>query len=343
MEHGLVTVVLPIYNVEKYLDRCINSVVNQTYVNLEILLIDDGSPDNCPKMCDDWAKRDSRIRVIHKENAGLGMARNTGIDNATGEYICFFDSDDYIAEDAVKKAYSAAKENDADTVLFGFGCVGNDNEIYKNIVPNTDKDFFGGDEVQNYVLPNLISSNSGTGKPANLWMSAWACMYSMSLIEKTNWRFVSEREYISEDVYSLLNLYANVNRVAIVPESLYFYCDNDSSLTHKYRKDRYAKNKFCYHACIKTCDDLGYCPEVKKRLAFQYTSNIIGTLKLLVSSNCGKNDKMNMIREIVCDNDFQNVIHRMDLDGQSLPIRILFSAMRKKMCKTVYFLIKAKA
>ena len=105
MIQGLVSVVLPIYNVEKYLDRCIESVVGQTYKNLEIILVDDESPDGCPKKCEDWAKRDKRIKVIHKENAGLGYARNTGIENATGEYICFFDSDDYVEKDTIEKAY----------------------------------------------------------------------------------------------------------------------------------------------------------------------------------------------------------------------------------------------
>ena len=112
MKEGLVTVIVPIYKVEKYLDRCVESIVNQTYRNLEIILVDDGSPDHCPQMCDEWAKKDTRIKVIHKENRGQGLARNTGIDNASGEYICFFDSDDYIAADAIELAYEMAhKEN----------------------------------------------------------------------------------------------------------------------------------------------------------------------------------------------------------------------------------------
>ncbi|MDO4378753.1 MAG: glycosyltransferase family 2 protein [Erysipelotrichia bacterium] len=96
MSNYKISVIIPVYKVEKYLDRCIESVVGQTYKNLEIILIDDGSPDNCPKMCDDWAKKDNRIRVIHKENEGVSSARNYGIDIATGEYISFVDSDDII-------------------------------------------------------------------------------------------------------------------------------------------------------------------------------------------------------------------------------------------------------
>ena len=98
-----VSIVVPVYNVEKYLDRCIESIVNQTYKNLEIILVDDGSTDSCPQMCDEWGLKDSRIKVVHKENAGLGMARNTGIDNALGEYIFFFGSDDYVDVTTVEK------------------------------------------------------------------------------------------------------------------------------------------------------------------------------------------------------------------------------------------------
>lgn len=92
----LISVIVPIYNVEKYLVRCVDSIVNQTYKNLEIILVDDGSPDRCPQMCDDYAEKDSRIKVVHKKNGGLSDARNAGMAVATGEYISFIDSDDWI-------------------------------------------------------------------------------------------------------------------------------------------------------------------------------------------------------------------------------------------------------
>ena len=95
----LISVIVPVYNVEEYLDRCIESIVNQTYKNLEILLIDDGSTDNSYNICDKWAKKDNRIKVVHKENGGVSSARNVGLDVATGDYIGFVDSDDYISID----------------------------------------------------------------------------------------------------------------------------------------------------------------------------------------------------------------------------------------------------
>ena len=99
MNLPLISVIVPVYKVEKYLDRCVQSIVDQTYKNLEIILVDDGSPDNCPAMCDAWAEKDHRIKVIHQQNAGGGAARNAALDIAQGDLIAFADSDDYLAPD----------------------------------------------------------------------------------------------------------------------------------------------------------------------------------------------------------------------------------------------------
>ena len=109
-----ISVIVPVYKVEKYLDKCVESIVNQTYKNLEIILVDDGSPDNCPAMCDEWAEKDERIRVIHKENGGLADARNAGMDIATGDYIGFVDSDDWIEPNMYEVLLKNALKYDAD-------------------------------------------------------------------------------------------------------------------------------------------------------------------------------------------------------------------------------------
>ena len=110
----LITIVVPVYKVEQYLDKCVNSIINQTYKNLEIILVDDGSPDNCGKMCDEYAKNDNRIVVIHKENGGLSDARNAGIEIAKGKYISFIDSDDYVTEDYVEFLYALISNNNVE-------------------------------------------------------------------------------------------------------------------------------------------------------------------------------------------------------------------------------------
>lgn len=110
MEQPLISIIVPVYKVEPYLDKCISSIVNQTYKNLEIILVDDGSPDNCPTICDAWAKKDRRIRVIHQKNQGGGAARNAGLDLASGSLIAFVDSDDYIAPDMYAHLYELLEQ-----------------------------------------------------------------------------------------------------------------------------------------------------------------------------------------------------------------------------------------
>lgn len=112
--NDLISIIVPVYKVEEYLDKCIESIVNQTYTNLEIILVDDGSPDNCPKMCDKWAEKDNRIKVIHKENGGLSDARNAGLSVATGDFIAFVDSDDYIESDMYEKLLSVIINTSSD-------------------------------------------------------------------------------------------------------------------------------------------------------------------------------------------------------------------------------------
>lgn len=342
MEAGLVSVVLPIYNVEKYLDRCINSVVNQTYKDLEIILIDDGSPDGCPERCDDWAKKDKRIRVIHRNNAGLGYARNTGIENASGEYICFFDSDDYIVRDTIEKAYSVAKKNNSDMVLFGHYDVNAQGKTVRTYIPETEKESYTDYEVQEILLPDLVSDNPATGKSTNLWLSACFCMYSMRLILESNWRFVSERDIISEDVYSLLRLYKDVKRVTIIPEAFYYYCENGMSLTHTYKVDRFDKIKCFYNACINTCDELGYSNNVKERLAYPFISNTIAAMKMIITADQREREKKKALKEVIDDEDLQKVLHKIPLKKEKIFRRLLLDLIKNKVYIVCYFLIAIK-
>lgn len=308
MQTGLVSVVLPIYNVEKYLDRCLNSVVNQTYQNLEIILVDDQSPDNCPQLCEQWAQKDSRIKVVHKENAGLGMARNTGIENATGEYICFFDSDDYIEPDTVEKCYTMATQTQADVVSYGFYNVDSKGSVVSAHIPCCEKTIFSGNEILEEFLPDLLAADPQTGKAAELWLSACGALYSLELIRKTGWRFVSEREIISEDVYSLMEFYSHVKKAAVIKEAFYYYCENGSSLTHTYRPDRYGKLCHFYRVCMELCDKLGYSQRIRRRLDRVTLSYVIAALKQEASAPRPLKDRAAAVRQMVKDSVMQQAV-----------------------------------
>lgn len=338
MRSGVVSVVLPIYGVEKYLDRCITSIVNQTYSNLEIILVDDGSRDNCPQMCDAWAEKDSRIKVVHKANAGLGMARNTGIENATGEYICFFDSDDYVALDTVEKAYALAKRESSDLVAFGLSIVDRNGTVVKTYIPQTDKVTYTGDEVQNVFLPDLIATKKNSVH-RNLWMSSCVCLYSMALIDRSDWRFASEREIISEDVFSLLCLYKYVAKVSVLCESLYYYCENEASLTRTYREDRFEKICHFYETSVNKARELGYNQEVITRLQEPFLSFSIAAMKQLVQSNQPEKVKRQAIKTIV-----RNVHWRKFrwMDERGLKKNIFCWTLRKQTGYICYLLLKLK-
>ena len=132
MKNDLISIIIPVYKVEKYLEKCIESVLKQTYTNLQIILVDDGSPDNCGKICDEYAKKDSRIEVIHKINGGLSDARNVGINRANGRYIGFVDSDDYIKEDMYEKLINLIKEYNADVSICNLYDVFDGKEYVRN-------------------------------------------------------------------------------------------------------------------------------------------------------------------------------------------------------------------
>ena len=342
MQKGLVSVVIPIYNVEKYLNQCIESVVNQTYRNIEILLIDDGSLDGCPQICDEWAKKDSRIKVVHKENAGLGMARNTGIDNAVGEYICFFDSDDFISLNTIEKAYATATEQKVDVVVFGMTTTNSEGVVLNQTVPpNTCLKYENTAVIETflpeYIAPNYIRNG------VRFYMSACLALYSMELIKRSGWRFVSERDIISEDVYSLLALFKHVNRVAVLPEALYFYRTNTQSLSRRYQKGRYEKVRHFYLKSAKLCKTLEYGENIINRITQVYFSFTLAAMKQESVASLSLKERRKNLKSIIKDDVLQCALQKYKKEKTNLAQKILFFAIRKKLYNITFGLLWGKA
>lgn len=339
MNTGIVTVVIPVYNVEKYLDRCIQSVVNQTYEHLEIILVDDGSPDNCPQMCDDWAKRDKRIKVVHKKNAGLGMARNTGIEHATGEYICFFDSDDYIELDAIEACVQLAQKERVDIVAFGNDRITQKGAVLSKRIPNPPRKVFSGEEVRKNLLPKTLSYDPKTGENWHLSLSGCFALFSVSLIETHHWRFVSEREIICEDFYSVLQLYAKAEKVAIIDRVFYHYTVNVCSLSHTYREDRYERIADFYKKLLSLCDELGATEFVAVEAAATFAGLSIGCFKQIVASKEKLSQKLTKIEKIVNDSCLQAVLEEYDFSGDDFGKKVFWDAIRKKKTGICYAVV----
>ena len=234
----LISVIVPVYKVEAYLENCLNSVCAQTYRNLEIILVDDGSPDNCGAICEEYAKRDNRIQVIHKQNAGLGMARNSGLEVATGKYVVFVDSDDWMDTDMVEKLVSAAQEQSADMVICGYHMVPQNGASTERPVCKTLERYEGSEQIVQEILAPIIGPKWVNGVEDVQEMCVWTNLYSMDIIRKYNLRFVTEREYLSEDFFFNISYITKTKTIVRIPEQLYSYRFNDTSLSNTFRANR---------------------------------------------------------------------------------------------------------
>lgn len=236
-----VSVIVPCYNVEAFLDRCMNSLLNQTLRDIEIILIDDESPDGVPFMCEEYTKKDKRVRTIHKKNGGLGYARNTGLDVAVGEYVAFVDSDDYLEQNALEKMYANAKISDADAVFSGFYTENVDGSWNKHV------EFSCAELLQDKKLVDfklgMIATPPYVKKERYYWVSVWHAIYSREVLQNYGIRFVSERDYAAEDLPFQVQFLNLANRIICLPDCFYHYCLNKSSLTHSYSIDKFFKLK----------------------------------------------------------------------------------------------------
>lgn len=238
-----VSIIVPVYNVEKYLNRCVKSLQNQTLTDIEIILVDDESPDNCPYLCDQYALIDQRIKVVHKKNGGLGMACNSGISAATGEYVAFCDSDDWVDETMYQIMYDTAQEHLAEIVYTGLKRVSNDGEITSLNHFQEKRIFRGKNEIEGLML-DMISSEVSDPIERHIQMSAKCVLYKRDLLCDYNIRFESERAIISEDLFFNLDNMINAQCIIVLPNVFYNYYINEQSLTSKVRLDRFEKNLY---------------------------------------------------------------------------------------------------
>jgi len=216
----LISIIVPVYNVEKYIHQCVDSIINQTYKNIEIILVDDGSPDNCGKICDEYAEKDSRIKVIHKENGGLSDARNHGIDAANGEWLMFVDSDDYILPDMAGKLLCVAKENNVRMAVCGVILFDDEKEYVPSHL-TVDKGVYSAEDIFANNIPTSF-------------VVAWNKIYDKHLFDE--YRF--EKGRIHEDEIAAHHLIGQCDRVAVTEEKFYRYRQVAGSITKVFNYKR---------------------------------------------------------------------------------------------------------
>jgi len=239
-----ISVIVPVYNVKRYLARCIESVLRQTMADFELILVDDGSTDGSGAMCDTYVQ-DERVRVLHQENRGLGLARNAGLERAQGEYVCFIDSDDYAGPELLEHLVTAARRHQADVVIGGWTDVSADGRERRRSRPEA---LFAAEEERRACILGCVAAPPESREEVLWSVSAWAKLYRRDVIERHGLRFVSERVWISEDILFHLDFLMCAKRVAVAADVSYCYCVNAGSLSKRYREDRFERNLEMYEA-----------------------------------------------------------------------------------------------
>lgn len=331
--HPKVSFIIPVYKTETYLDRCVQSVINQTCKDIEIILVDDGSPDNSPELCDKWAEYDKRIRVVHKANGGLSDSRNVGIKMSNGEYVCFVDSDDFVEKDLVEKTYKTAIDYDADLVVYSNFLV---DKHHRKKVQNltSSRDVFLGPEQMHNFFNESIGSLPQSHYDYDIGFAPWGKIYRRRVLVDNKVLFKSERKLIYEDLMFLLDLIPIVKCAVVEHTPLYNYCQNNGTLTRSIDRTRFWKIKKQYFFLRNT--------EPYKTRIFNNKETMLRFNRTMLSyiRNCviqASNDEKAMIDiKKICDDELcQEIL-------QKYPIRLLppYQAifawcLRKKMARVL--------
>lgn len=226
MTTPLISVIVPVYRVEVYLERCVKSILSQTYKNLEVILVDDGSPDQCPAICDACAEKDARVKVIHQENKGLSGARNAGIDVASGGYLAFVDSDDYVSPHFIEELYQLLQDTGCAIGQCRFSYVKGD-----GLVEEGDSAFCI------YRGESLMEQLYGPEEKATCFVVAWNKLYRAELFKETGIRYPEGR--IHEDEATTYRLFHEAKKLAFLDRALYgYYTENGASITSVFSAKR---------------------------------------------------------------------------------------------------------
>lgn len=327
-----VSIVVPVYNGEKYIENCVGNLLKQTYDNLEFILVDDGSTDDSPRLCDEYAGRDSRFVVIHQTNQGLSAARNAGTMRATGEYILYYDVDDDITENLVSDNVRLALENDADVVLFNFW--------YHNLDTGERRenayhgDFVGsGSEFFGKALCNTVDSE--------LFNAPWNKLYSLKFLRDNGLEFLPEYP-IYEDIILASRMFKCADRIVVNSDRYYvYYVRKTGSLISKYVDGYFSSVTKFYDCAMDYCRQFTDNARQIEKLSGLYVKLVTTNLKQISNNDAlGEDTKIKLIDEI-CGNDrFRSALTLARLDFKKKIVRALVFPRRARTIRLMYKVLK---
>lgn len=271
-KNELISIIIPVYNTEDYLDKCLSSIINQTYKNIEIIIIDDGSTDNSKKIIKQYMNKDCRISYYYQNNSGVAIARNSGIDKAQGDYIAFIDSDDYIDLTFIEKMYAAIKDDDVFSICGTIDVLENNDKIYNKINKNLVETFRGIARYRRLINKKILSN---------------------SKIKFSNLKVSEDLEF-----YSKLLIYNNM-KYSIVNECLYYYVQRPNSLIHTYSKNQGDTIKAANNI-INFCKNNNKYETYKDELEYLYIAHvIIGYTKRVILNGITKEEFTTIFNNII--------------------------------------------
>ena len=337
----LISVIIPIYNVERFLHRCVDSVRKQSYPNLEIILVDDGSPDRCPQICEEYKALDERIKVIHKENGGLGFARNSGLDVATGKYVTFLDSDDWISLDHIENLYRAAKNTNADMILGGYTAVAADGKVLGKHGHPGEKILEGEQVIEELMFP-LIGPLPEYPKDVQLESSSCMNLYRTAVIREFSLRFPSEKYAVAEDLFFNLDFLGHTKRAVFVSETGYYYCENPDSISRKYDPKRFERTVRFYEMLKSRVNDYGLEDRADFRVERTFLMKLRVAIRHVVLSKLPGKEKIREIRTMLHHPLVCQVLQVYPISFFSPVMGLLMQWMKREWVIGVYCLMKLR-
>lgn len=338
--NSMISIIIPVYNVEKYLEQCVDSLLNQTYSNTEIILVDDGSTDGSGAICDKYKELDARVVVIHKENAGPGYARNTGLEVAQGDYVVFADSDDYADEQMIEELFKTRQKHKADTCIGGYIKVKDNGEVF--LENSYLEQVYQNEECVQLLLARMIGSIPERSDAIR--QQVWNVLYSMDIIRRNDIKFPSEREYYSEDLMFDFRYFQHSSCVVLSPTMYYRYRENPDSFTLKYNPDKFNASKKVYRALLIQISEMNFLDQTVLRVQRSFLVAIRACVhqeNTTISKLNYKTAKRNLMN-ICSDKDLQELMYNYPIKRMELKQRVFCELLKYKATRTLYACTKLK-
>lgn len=337
------SLILPVYNVEKYVKRCVNSLLRQEYTDYEIILVDDGSTDSSGSICDKLADKNNNIFAYHKENGGLSDARNYGMDRAKGNYILFIDSDDWVDEKLLISLHNHLNKSNVDILKFGFQKMQEGN--YKNtFFSYFNIGVYDRRQIEETILPYTIGPKRLFCYEQNACKSVWSHVYSLNFLRENNIRFVSEREILNEDYLFNLHTLLYAKSLEVTHYILYYYDYREGSLSKRYITNAFERKLKLYREYKLLLERNG----LFERYETPYYSECVDGFYACISNECccwNETSKyaVQNIKKILNCKECEISLLKCKRSNMNLKGKVIYWLMRLKFAYLMYILYKIYA